>query len=75
MKITRLEFIVVVIILGVLGAIALPNLLEGCVAKSINSEGKNAVGTLNRGQYGYHFEKYKFASNIQELGVTLPESK
>ncbi len=68
------------IISGFLVAIALPSYFHrfhfgrprGCAPWIA---GKNAVGTLNRTQQIYHFEKQTFASNIQDLGVTLPESK
>lgn len=58
---TLIELLVVVIIIGVLAAVALPNLL-GQVGKARESEAKNAMGTLNRAQQAYHFEKQSFAS-------------
>ena len=58
---TLIELLVVVIIIGVLAAVALPNLLAQ-VGKARESEGKNAVGTINRAQQGYHFEKKAFAT-------------
>ncbi len=66
------------IISGFLVAIAFPNLFLVQGSKCGNLEiaiGKNFIGTLNRSQQAYHFEKHKFTSNIQDLGVTLPESK
>jgi type IV pilus assembly protein PilA len=68
---TLIELLVVVIIIGVLAAVALPNLLAQ-VGKARETEGKNAVGTVNRGQQQHHFEKQLFASNQLNLGVTLP---
>jgi type IV pilus assembly protein PilA len=58
---TLIELLVVVIIIGVLAAVALPNLL-GQVGKARESEAKNAMGTLNRTQQAYHFEKQSFAT-------------
>lgn len=58
---TLIELLVVVIIIGVLAAVALPNLL-GQVGKARETEGKNGVGTLNRAQQAYHFEKQAFGS-------------
>jgi prepilin-type N-terminal cleavage/methylation domain-containing protein len=58
---TLIELLVVVIIIGVLAAVALPNLL-GQVGKARETEGKNAVGSINRAQQAYHFEKQTFGS-------------
>lgn len=58
---TLIELLVVVIIIGVLAAVALPNLL-GQVGKARETEGKNAIGSVNRAQQAYHFEKTTFAS-------------
>ena len=56
---TLIELLVVVIIIGVLAAVALPNLL-GQVGKARESEAKTAMGALNRAQQGYRLEKQKF---------------
>lgn len=68
---TLIELLVVVIIIGVLAAVALPNLL-GQVGKARETELKNAVGTVNRSQQAYHFERQTFAPSISFLGVKLP---
>jgi type IV pilus assembly protein PilA len=75
---TLIELLVVVIIIGVLAAVALPNLLAQ-VGKARETEAKNAVGSINRAQQTYHFEKQSFtpaltnaqlqANNV--LGVTV----
>ncbi|NJL84233.1 MAG: prepilin-type N-terminal cleavage/methylation domain-containing protein, partial [Chloroflexaceae bacterium] len=52
---TLIELLVVVIIVGILAAIALPNLL-GQIGKSRETEGKNAIGAVNRGQQAFHVE-------------------
>jgi prepilin-type N-terminal cleavage/methylation domain-containing protein len=74
---TLIELIVVVIIIGVLTAIALPNFI-GQVGKARETEGKNAIGNINRAQQSYHFEKQSFAQALttelgdqNELGVTI----
>jgi type IV pilus assembly protein PilA len=69
---TLIELLVVVIIIGVLAAVALPNLL-GQVGKARETELKNAVGTINRSQQAYHFERQVFAENTDQLGVKIPE--
>lgn len=67
---TLIELLVVVIIIGVLAAVALPNLLAQ-VGKARETEGKNAIGTINRGQQAYHFEAATFspAVNDTQLGA------
>ena len=79
---TLIELLVVVIIIGVLAAVALPNLL-GQVGKARETEAKNGIGTINRSQQAYHFEKAVFTptltnANLQAnnvLGVIIPASK
>ncbi|MBD2395649.1 prepilin-type N-terminal cleavage/methylation domain-containing protein [Cyanobacterium aponinum FACHB-4101] len=68
---TLIELLVVVIIIGVLAAVALPNLLNQ-VGKARETEIKNAVGTINRSQQAYHFEKQAFASDQSTMGVAVP---
>ena len=60
---TLIELLVVVIIIGVLAAVALPNLLAQ-VGKARETEGKNAIGTINRSQQAYHFEAGTFTPAI-----------
>jgi type IV pilus assembly protein PilA len=56
---TLIELLVVVIIIGVLAAIALPNLL-GQVAKGRQAEARNNLGTVNRAQQAYRLENATF---------------
>jgi type IV pilus assembly protein PilA len=65
---TLIELLVVVIIIGVLAAIALPNLL-GQVGKARESEAKTTIGALNRAQQGYFTEKGEFADSQTKLEV------
>ncbi len=67
---TLIELLVVVIIIGVLAAVALPNLLSQ-VGKARETEIKNAVGTVNRAQQAFHFERQGFATTTADLGVAL----
>ena len=67
---TLIELLVVVIIIGVLAAVALPNLLSQ-VGKARETEIKNAVGTVNRAQQAYHFERQIFADTDTKLGISL----
>jgi type IV pilus assembly protein PilA len=65
---TLIELLVVVIIIGVLAAIALPNLL-GQVGKARESEAKSTIGALNRAQQGYFTEKADWAGSTTQLEV------
>ncbi len=69
---TLVELLVVVIIIGVLSSVALPNFLKQ-VGKAREVELKNTVGTINRAQQAYHWEKRTFAqgSNDTETLETL----
>ncbi|WP_013322985.1 type IV pilin-like G/H family protein [Gloeothece verrucosa] len=58
---TLIELLVVVIIIGVLAAIALPNLL-GQVAKGRQAEAKNNLGAINRAQQAYRLEEATFGA-------------
>jgi type IV pilus assembly protein PilA len=69
---TLIELLVVVIIIGVLAAVALPNLL-GQVAKGRQAEAKNNLGAINRAQQAHRLETGNFgviqAANVA-AGVT-----
>ena len=65
---TLIELLVVVIIIGVLAAVALPNLL-GQVGKARETEAKNGVGTINRAQQAYHFEKRAFGPDLNNSAL------
>jgi prepilin-type N-terminal cleavage/methylation domain-containing protein len=66
---TLIELLVVMIIIGVLAAVALPNLLAQ-VGKAKETEGKNGVGALNRSQQNYHFENQSFANNMNDASFS-----
>ncbi len=71
---TLIELLVVVIIIGVLAAIALPNLL-GQVGKARESEAKSTIGAINRAQQAYFTENSAFASTTTVLEVPAPQGK
>ncbi|MBC1197823.1 prepilin-type N-terminal cleavage/methylation domain-containing protein [Microcystis aeruginosa BLCCF158] len=64
---TLIELLVVIIIIGVLAAIALPNLL-GQVAKGRQAEARTNLGVINRAQQVYRLENTAFG-NIDQLPV------
>jgi type IV pilus assembly protein PilA len=65
---TLIELLVVIIIIGVLSAVALPNLL-GQVGKARETEAKNGVGAVNRAQQAYFTESGEFKA-ITGTGTT-----
>ncbi|NCR67539.1 MAG: prepilin-type N-terminal cleavage/methylation domain-containing protein [Microcystis aeruginosa LL11-07] len=72
---TLIELLVVVIIIGVLAAIALPNLL-GQVARGRQAEARNNLGTINRTQQAFRLENGTFGAfsttpDDNELPVSL----
>lgn len=70
---TLIELLVVVIIIGVLAAVALPNLL-GQVGKARESEAKTTIGALNRAQQARYTEKASFTSTLSQLEVPVNET-
>jgi type IV pilus assembly protein PilA len=56
---TLIELLVVIIIIGILSAIALPAFLNQA-AKARQSEAKQTLGALNRGQQAYRLEQANF---------------
>lgn len=71
---TLIELLVVVIIIGVLAAIALPNLL-GQVAKGRQAEARTNMGAINRAQQAYRLEKATFAPAMTNLPVQMDSSQ
>lgn len=67
---TLVELLVVSLVLGVLAATALPAFI-GQVGKAREVEFTNSLGTINRSQQAYHWEKGVFAGTLAEMGVTL----
>ncbi|MEO1671576.1 MAG: type IV pilin-like G/H family protein [Cyanobacteria bacterium J06631_2] len=69
---TLIELLTVVVVVGVLSAIVLPNLLNQ-IGKARETEAKSSLGTLARSQQAYHFEAKTFygGSDISIVGVTL----
>ena len=67
---TLIELLVVIIIIGILSAIALPSFLNQA-KKAKQSEAKNYVGTMNRGQQAYYTENDAFTSTVDQLGTGI----
>ena len=69
---TLIELLVVVIIIGILGTLAIPNVLNQ-VGKARESEARVQLGALNRAQQAYFTEKGTFvdADQISLLNVPI----
>jgi type IV pilus assembly protein PilA len=67
---TLVELLVVIIIIGILAAIALPNFMNQ-TAKAKQSEGKQNVSLVNKAQNNYRSEKNRFATKFDELAVAV----
>src|SRR4028118_1983591 len=67
---TLIELLVVIIIIGILSAIALPAFLNQA-NKAKQSEGKQYVSSINKGQQAYYAENTKFGDNVAILGLGL----
>ena len=69
---TLIELLIVVIIAGILAAVAIPNFL-GQVGKARETEAKISLGVLARSQQVYHFESETFynGSDINTFGIGI----
>jgi type IV pilus assembly protein PilA len=65
---TLVELLVVIVIIGILAAVALPNFLSQS-AKAKQSEAKQYVATFNRSQTAYRTDKTQFADSFDTLSM------
>jgi type IV pilus assembly protein PilA len=65
---TLVELLVVIIIIGILGAIALPNFLNQDV-KAKQTEAKQNIALVNKSQNAYRAENSSFANSFDVLGI------
>lgn len=65
---TLIELLGVIIIIGILAAIALPSFLNQA-AKARQSEAKTSVGSMVKAQEAYYLEKQSYASAFTTLGA------
>ncbi|XHX79362.1 MAG: type IV pilin protein [Stenomitos frigidus ULC029] len=70
---TLIELMIVLVIGGILTAIALPSFLNQA-SKAKQVEAKMYLGTLNRAQQSYMLERAQFADSMTQLGVAVPNS-
>lgn len=67
---TLIELLVVIIIIGILSAIALPSFLNQA-NKAKQSEAKQYLASINKGQQAYYAENTDFATAIDALGLGI----
>lgn len=68
---TLLELIVVVIMIGILAAIATPAYLNQS-SRAKQAEGISNVGVMNNAQQAYYSERGRFALDLTELNIGIP---
>lgn len=67
---TLIELLVVIIIIGILSAIALPAFLNQA-NKAKQTEAKQYVASINKGQQAYYAENTAFGTSVSVLGLGL----
>lgn len=67
---TLVEMLITIIIIGVLGAIALPSLINQA-AKARGAEAQSNLGSINRSQQSYRWENNTFANSVTSLDIKL----
>ena len=67
---TLIELLVVIIIIGILSAIALPSFLNQA-NKAKQSEAKQYISSMNKGQQAYFAERTAFATDVPNLGLGI----
>lgn len=70
---TLIELLIVIIVIGVISAIALPSFLNQA-HKARESEGKQYVGSMNRAQQLYFMEHQQFTSRFTNLSLGIPST-
>ncbi len=71
---TLIELLIVVVIVGILSAISLPQMLA-IIGRSRESEARSLMGAMNRAQQAYFNEKRTFAKSAVELEVPVGNEK
>jgi type IV pilus assembly protein PilA len=65
---TLVELLVVIVIIGILTAVALPNFLSQS-AKAKQAEAKENISAINRAQASFRTDNTQFAANFEQLAL------
>ena len=71
---TLLELIVVIVIIGILASIALPQYMK-IKEKSKAAEGLTILSAIRKAQFAYNLEHGCYANRLSDLIVTYPTSR
>ena len=71
---TLIELLIVILIIGVLSAMALPQIM-GIIGRARESEARSMMGAMNRAQQGFFKEKTTFATSAEQLEVPVGNEK
>ncbi|MBE9018738.1 hypothetical protein C7Y66_07145 [Chroococcidiopsis sp. CCALA 051] len=71
---TLIELLVVIIIIGILSAVALPNLMAQ-VGKAREAEAREMLSALGQAQQAYFFEKAIFADDLTKLDIAIKDNR
>lgn len=71
---TLIELLIVIVVIGILSAIALPSFLNQA-KKAKQSEAKMYIASMNRGHQAVYLERGAFTTNLNDLGLGIrPET-
>lgn len=70
---TLIELLIVVIITGILSAVALPSMLNQA-RRAREASARNNLGAVNRSQQVYRLENSSFSNNMANLTIDIPSA-
>lgn len=71
---TLIELLIVILIIGVLSAMALPQMM-GIIGRAREAEARSMMGAMNRAQQSFFNERTTFATSAEQLEVPVGNEK